>query len=87
MGEEILTDGTVKVLRPDADLLLDIRAGKWTYDEVVKFAEEKDVLIREVLYKTSPLPKSPDLQYAARLLMEVQDMCWSGQIHLRAANQ
>ncbi len=87
MGEEILTDGTVNVLRPDVELLLDIRAGKWSYDELVKFAEEKDVLIRTQLYNTSPLPKMPDLHYAAKLLMEAQDMCWSGQVNLRKVGE
>lgn len=55
MGEEILSTGEVHVLRPDAQLLLDIRAGKWTYEEVVEFAEQKDTLIREVLYKSTTL--------------------------------
>lgn len=87
MGEEILTDGTVNVLRPDASLLLDIRGGKWTYEEIVSFAEEKDERIRGELYKNSPLPKAPDLEYAAKLLMDVQDMCWSGQINLRKVNE
>lgn len=83
MGEEILTTGQVHVLRPDAELLLDIRAGKWTYEEVVAFAEEKDAAIREVHYKTSDLPKAPDLQVAAKLLLDLQDMCWDGQVNLR----
>lgn len=87
MGEEILSSGEVNVLRPDANLLLDIRAGKWTYEEVVKFAEDKDANIREVLYKSTALPKTPDLKFAAKLLMDLQDMCWSGQINLRKVEQ
>ena len=87
MGEEILTNGQVNVLRPDAAHLLDIRGGKLTYEEVVAFAEEKDARIREELYKSSSLPKAPDLEYAAKLLMEVQDMCWDGQINLRKVNE
>lgn len=83
MAEEILSTGEVKVLRPDADLLLSIRRGEIPYDELVKFAESKDKHIREVLYKSSQLPTAPDLEYAARLLMELQDMCWSGQVNLR----
>ncbi len=87
MGEEILTTGQVHVLRPDAQHLLDIRGGKLTYDEVVEFAEQKDNYIRDVLYKSSDLPKAPDLKKAAKLLMDVQDMCWSGQINLRKVEQ
>ena len=76
MGEEILTDGVVNVARPDAEELLTIRGGAWTYEEIVQYAEHTDHNIREVLYKTSPLPKAPDLQLAGKVLMECQDIFW-----------
>ena len=76
MGEEILTDGVVNVARPDAEELLDIRNGAWTYEEIVQYAEHTDHNIREVLYKTSSLPKAPDLQLAGKVLMECQDIFW-----------
>lgn len=77
MGTEILEEGEVRVWRPDAQDLLDIRAGKWKYDDIVEYAEQLDVNIRENLYKTSQLRHSPDYNKAAKLLMEVQDICWS----------
>jgi hypothetical protein len=77
MGEEILTEGVVKVMRPDAQELLDIRNGKWTYEELLSWAEDKDDLVRNKLYKTSHLPKKVNLNLATKVLMEVQDMCWS----------
>lgn len=76
MGEEILTDGVVHVKRPDAKELLDIRYGAWAYEELVQWAEAQDERIRTVLYKASPLPKAPDIHYAAKMLMEAQDMFW-----------
>ncbi len=76
MGEEILTTGEVIVKRPDAQELLDIRNGKWSYDEVIKFAEDKDKHIRDVLYHNTPLRKKPDIKLAAQLLMDVQDLIW-----------
>lgn len=76
MAEEILTDGKVLVKRPDAQELLDIRAGKWTLDELLKWADEKDHHIREVLYKSTVLPKYTDVELAAKVLMNTQDMCW-----------
>ena len=76
MGEEILSEGIVKVKRPDAEELLSIRNGAWTYEELIEYAEEKDNYIREVLYKASQLRKNPDIKFAAKLLMEVQDMVW-----------
>jgi predicted nucleotidyltransferase len=76
MGEEILSEGVVKVMRPDAQELLDIRNGKWSYEELLEWAEEKDDLVRNKLYKSSYLPKTVDLNLASDILMDVQDMCW-----------
>ncbi len=77
MGEEILSTGKVIVKRPDADELLAIRDGAWTYEEIVEYAEHMDDRVRNVLYKTTDLPKKPDIKFAANLLMEVQDIVWS----------
>lgn len=77
MGEEILTTGQVHVKRPDATELLEIRNGKWSYDELIRYAEAKDKKIREQLYNSTPLPKKPDIKFAAELLMEIQDLMWS----------
>ena len=76
MGEEILTDGIVQVKRNDFQDLLDIRAGKWTYEEITEYAQEKDEYIRNVLYKRTSLPKVPDYKVAAKVLMEAQDIQW-----------
>lgn len=77
MGEEILREGVVNVYRKDAQELLDIRNGKWTYEELLEWAEYMDDLVRNRLYKTSQLPNKVDLNLASKVLMEVQDMCWS----------
>ena len=77
MGEEILTEGIVRVKRPDAKELLAIRNGEWSYAQLLDFAEGKDKLIRETLYKTSHLPKTVDQKLAAKVLMEAQDLCWN----------
>lgn len=77
MGEEILTEGIVHVKRPDAKELLAIRNGDWSYEQLLAFAEGKDKLIRETLYKTSHLPKTVDQKLAAKVLMEVQDLVWN----------
>ncbi len=77
LGEEILTEGIVRVKRPDAKELLAIRNGEWSYEQLLDFAEGKDKLIRETLYKTSHLPKTVDHRLAAKVLMEVQDLCWN----------
>ena len=76
MGAEALETGVLNVRRPDAEELLNIRAGGWTYEEVVEYAEEMDNHVREVLYKTTSLPKKPDVKLAAELIMTLQDMTW-----------
>lgn len=76
MGEEILREGVVRVKRPDAKELLEIRNGSWPYEKLIEYGEEKDKLIREVLYKETKLPKNPNINLAAELVMKVQDMTW-----------
>jgi len=77
MGKEALEEGVLKVKRPDAEELLAIRNGAWTYEECVEYAEEMDVLIREKLYKATDLPKTPNLLNAAEVLMETQRLMWN----------
>lgn len=76
MGEEILRTGQVNVRRPDAAELLEIRCGSWSYDQLIAYGEEKDDLIRNVLYPQCKLPKKPNIELASKLIMEVQDMLW-----------
>ena len=76
MGKEALEEGVLKVKRPDAEELLAIRDGAWTYDQCVEYAEEMDRTIRETLYLKTDLPKRPNLQRTAELLMEAQRLVW-----------
>jgi len=76
MGKEALEEGVLKVKRPDAEELLAIRAGAWTYEECVEYAEEMDELIRGKLYRETDLPKKPNLLNAAKILMETQRLVW-----------
>lgn len=76
MGYEAVTKGVLHVKRPDAAELLEVRAGKWTYEEVVQYAEEMDAKVKAAV-ATSNLPKHADLKFAAQLVLDVQDMMWS----------
>ena len=76
MGVEALRYGEIIVKRPDADELLEIRNGSWTYEQVVDYAEGMDNFVRGTLYKETQLRKKPDLKFAAKLLMETQDLVW-----------
>lgn len=67
MAEEILARGEVVVRRPDFQMLLDIRAGKYPYEDVVDFARWKEVGLQFV---TSPLPHDPPRVKIDELLMD-----------------
>ncbi len=77
MAEEILTGQGVIVKRPDAKELLDIRNGAWGYDDLIKYAEDKDKHILNVLYPNTKMRKHVDLKVAAKVLINIQDMRWS----------
>jgi len=77
MGVEALRDGYIIVKRPDAEELLAIRNGTWSYEELIKYAEDMDDQVRNVWYKKTELRKKPNLKFAATLLMNVQDSIWS----------
>lgn len=72
MCKEILTEGKVYVRRPDAEELLAIRHGKWTYEQVVEHAEKLDVECGE-LYKTSKLPHAPDRDAIDRRVIDMTE--------------
>ena len=57
MSKEILSGKGVIVKRPDAEELLAIRNGAWTYDQLKEWFDKQTLEIEE-LYKTTKLPKS-----------------------------
>ena len=77
-GVEALQTGEILVKRPDAEELLSIRNGAWTYEELVEYAEMMDNKIK-TLYKTTDLPKKPNIKAAAKLVMELQDLIWKNE--------
>lgn len=73
MAEEIAREGKVNVWRKDRDWLLQVKEGKYEYDELVEKAER----IKEglpALYKESGLPVEPDLQEINKLLVEMREL-------------
>lgn len=70
MCREILTDGVIKVKRPDASELLEIRNGSWTYEQLLEFSDRQDAELNEML-KTSLLPKRPDLKRLDQVCLEL----------------
>lgn len=70
MCGELLTEGVVRVRRPDAAELLEIRAGAWTYDQLLEYSDKEDARLHEVV-KTSKLPKQPDRKRLDALCVEM----------------
>jgi hypothetical protein len=73
---EILQKGEVIVDRRvagDADNLKAILKGDYTYEQVMKMAENL-VAEMEKLYKESTLPKKPDLEQINQLCVELVEM-------------
>lgn len=58
-GEELLLKHTITLPRPDAELLLEIRNGKYSYDELMEMIGNVDLKF-DKLYQETTLPKTPD---------------------------
>jgi predicted nucleotidyltransferase len=70
MCKEILAEGKLLVKRPDAEELLSIRNGAWTYAQLMEWAEKQKVELDQ-LYKTSTLRASPDVHAINALCQEI----------------
>lgn len=70
MCREMLTAGAVIVKRPDAEELLAIRAGAWTFEQLIDWAASEDAALEE-LAKKSRLPNTPDYQQLDQLCSEL----------------
>ena len=69
-GKELLLTGNLTFPRPEADLLVKVRKGLWSYDELMERVSEFDRDFEE-WYNLSPLPHSPDKTRVNELCMEV----------------
>ena len=76
MCQEILTEGVVRVHRPDAQELLDIRNGKFDYEWLIKWAEETDQSLNAA-YEASTLQYSADYAAIDALYREIVLKYWA----------
>lgn len=72
MAEEIAREGRIFVRRTDREFLMKIREGKFEYEDLLAWAEEKVQYIEE-LFEKSTLPDEPDLEKLEELLVGVRD--------------
>jgi predicted nucleotidyltransferase len=77
MCREILTEGIVRVRRPDADDLKAILNGVWTYDQLLEWANFQDGDLIKVA-RESDLPRKPNVKKLDRLCQDIIGMFSEG---------
>ncbi len=71
MSYDIANEGRVKVRRNDRSFLLDIKSGKYMYEELISKSYELFAKV-EKAYKDCNLPPTPDIKGAEKLLVEMR---------------
>lgn len=69
-GFELLTEGVLRVRRPDAEELLAIKNGAWSYEKLVAYADEMEKKVQEAA-ETSKLPVKPDSKKIEKILIQM----------------
>ena len=72
-GKELLQTGEIQFPLKDREMLLDIRSGKWTKEEIIQYAEQLENEIETIV---SPLPKQPKYKEIENLLIEIIEEHW-----------
>lgn len=71
MAEEIARYKSVNVRRPEREYLLNVRAGEFSYEDLLKEAEEKIEFIDD-FFRMSDFPEQPDSKLAEEKLVEIR---------------
>jgi uncharacterized protein len=77
IAEEIARYKKVNVRRPEREYLLKIRAGEFSYEDLLKQAEEKIGIVDD-LFRKSDLPEQPDPKQAEEKLVEIRQILYPG---------
>jgi predicted nucleotidyltransferase len=72
MAIEIGTEKRVNVKRPNRNFLLEIKSGKFEYEELLILANEKQKEM-ELAFENSSLPEQPDLVYINNLVYKLRE--------------
>jgi hypothetical protein len=71
MAEEVAQEGKVRVRRPAPEALLRIRDGEFSYEYLLRRAQERIEKL-DLLFDQSPLPEKPDEDRLNHLLVEIR---------------
>lgn len=72
MAYEIGRDGKLNVLRPNREFLLEIRSGKYEYEELLTMATELQKEI-DTVFNSSDLPDAPNREYINKLTYTLRE--------------
>ncbi len=78
MAKEIATKNTIHVKRPDRKFLLNVKHGKYEYDELVTWATKLKTEL-ENLYTNSSLPDRPNIEVINELLIHIREEFYKQQ--------
>jgi len=73
MAEEIARYKKVNVRRPEREWLLKVRAGEFSYEDLLEQSEAKIGIVDD-LFKKSDLPEHPDFVNAESILTDIRDI-------------
>lgn len=80
MAIEIGREKKINVRRPDRDFLLEIKTGKYAYDELLNRAADKQ-LEMEKAFEQADLPEKPDIERINELTWRIRDRFYSQPMH------
>ena len=72
MAKEIAEEGRINVYRHDREYLLDIKAGKYEYEELLDRAEALKTEV-EAAFQKSGLPEQPDIDAVNEMLFRMRE--------------
>jgi predicted nucleotidyltransferase len=72
---DVFETGKYIVKRPDAEELLTIRNGAWSYDQLLAYAEEKTTYL-DSIYETSSLPREPNRKLLDSVCQSITESWW-----------
>ena len=75
-GRELLETGKLEYPLKDRQMLLDIRSGKWTKEDVIAYSEQLEAEMDGVAEKSS-LPSKPRYKEVEELLMSMVEEWWA----------
>ena len=72
---ELMNDKTMTLPRPEKSLLIEVRSGEWTLEQVLAHAKKLNAEVEEAV-ASSPLPETVDRTAISRLVAQIHLDFW-----------